>query len=63
MAKQPLPEPPQRRPGIGTGPAVVALLTLTACGAQGAAPRVNIAHLKAPLVAVVSPILPARESP
>jgi hypothetical protein len=56
------PEPTNRRPGIGTGPAFVALLSLSACNAQGAAPKVDFAQLTTPVAAVVSPLLSDRVS-
>ena len=63
MADRLPPEPPHRRPGLGTGPALAALVTLSACSAQGAGPRVDLAQLTTPVAAVVSPLLlhpPAR---
>lgn len=59
MADRLPPEPPSRRPGVGTGPAMAALVTLSACSAQAAAPRVDLAQLTAPVAAVVSPLLQA----
>lgn len=60
MADRLPPEPPRRRPSVGTGPTVAALLTLSACSAQGAGPRVDLAQLTTPVAAVVSPLLPVR---
>lgn len=63
MADRLPPEPPHRRTAVGTGPTVVALLTLSACSAQGAGPKVDLAQLTTPVAAVVSPLLPVPESP
>jgi hypothetical protein len=56
-------ESPARRPGVATGPAMAALVTLSACSAQGAGPRVDLAQLTAPVAAVVSPLLQAPATP
>ncbi len=63
MADKLPPGPATRRPVVTTGPAVAALLTLSACSAQGAGPRVDLAQLMTPVTAVVSPLLPVRGSP
>jgi hypothetical protein len=62
MADRFPPPPQERRPGVRSGPAVAALLTLSACSAQGAGPK-DLAQLTTPVAAVVSALLPAPESP
>jgi hypothetical protein len=57
-------EPLHRRPTTRTGPAVVALLSLSACGAQGATPKVEFAQIDAaPVAAIYAPMRPAPGSP
>lgn len=63
MADRLPPVPPARRPGVGSGPAMAALVTLSACSAQGAGPRVDLAQLTTPVAAVVSPLLQAPAAP
>lgn len=63
MADRLPPVPPARLPGVGTGPAMAALVTLSACSAQGAGPRVDLAQLTIPVAAVVSPLLQAPAAP
>lgn len=48
MADQPPTEPEERRRPSKSGPAVVALLSLSACGAQGAAPPIEGLSVAAP---------------
>lgn len=62
MADELTPQAPRRRPSVGTGPTVAALLTLSACSAQGAAPVVDDAPLTTVTIAVVSS-LPVPELP
>jgi hypothetical protein len=63
MADRLPPQPPSRRPGVGTGPAMAALVTLSACSAQAATSRVDLAQLTAPVAAAVSPLLQAPAVP
>ena len=56
MAERLPSEPPHRRPGFVSGPAVAALLTLSACSAQGAGSREDLPELTTPVAAVVSPL-------
>lgn len=52
-----------RRSGVATGPAMAALVTLSACSAQGAGPQTDLAQLTTPVAVVVSPLLRAPATP